>query len=613
MGDFPSTLDQSNLQGDNGFVLKGANACARAGCTVSGTGDINGDGIDDFVIGSQDASGLPVPDGVFVVFGRQTSFPSEIDLSELDGSNGFTFISGDQGAAAGDLNGDGLHDLIISDDWSRSFVVFGNRGGLPAVFDYNSLDGENRLVIYGGGRSVSGAGDVNGDGLDDVVIGTTGTQSYILFGATKFPASLDLADLDGRNGVTLTGAIASARSVSGAGDVNGDGVDDLIVGTDVFWYSAESYVVFGRSSVPPAFVRSLGDINENGTPEYVVLYQFGDIKRATVVDATTSGAALNQFEFEAEGRMVDFDPLADFSGNNIPELAALIAGSATAEVRDALSGRSEQPLSQFAFAPPRLFPIDMAIIPAQSGSGAPELAMLGRGSTKVEIRDAASGDLVENVWFPERFTPRQVLSFPDLNGNGTADIGAVLTSSSETDQVFVKDSVTGAAISNLKARRGYTDYELRQVLVVADRDGNGAPEVAMLLLDPATGDTTVWIADALTGNRVTRLGGFGKRFAPIKLAVVEDLTGDGVADYALLGRNPDTEAVRVQVKDGVTAKDIQILWYNKSYTPLDIDVIGDINGNAAQEVVLLGEKDNGEVRTFTKDAKTGELLRTRQF
>jgi len=88
------------------------------------------------------------------------------------------------------------------------------------------------------GRSVAGAGDVNSDGFDDLILGAAGPdyagESYVVFGTDAgFAASLDLAALDGSNGFRLLGIDVydfSGYSVDRAGDVNGDGIDDVIIG-----------------------------------------------------------------------------------------------------------------------------------------------------------------------------------------------------------------------------------------------------------------------------------------------------------------------------------------------------------------------------------------------
>jgi hypothetical protein len=284
-GDFGATLDVSSLDGSNGFRLDGAAANDNSGISVSSAGDINGDGFDDVLVGALFAD----PNGdnsgsSYVVFGKATGFDATLDLSSLDGSNGFrlagvTAVDRMKSVSnAGDVNGDGFADVLVgaegadpNGDYSgSSYVVFGKAFGFDATLALSSLDGSNGFRLDGtavidfSGHSVSNAGDVNGDGFADVIVGAPSASSnsnfagssYVVFGkAIGFDATLDLSNLDGNNGFRLDGAAAydaSGYSVSSAGDVNGDGFADLIVGA----FSADpngndsgsSYVVFGKAS-----------------------------------------------------------------------------------------------------------------------------------------------------------------------------------------------------------------------------------------------------------------------------------------------------------------------------------------------------------------------------
>jgi len=255
-----------------------------SGESVSDAGDINGDGFDDLIVGALDADPNGTNSGSsYVVFGQASGFSAAMNLSTLNGSNGFRLdgVAGDRSgrsiSTAGDVNGDGFDDLIVGARYAdsngvnsgSSYVVFGKASGFNAAMNLSTLNGSNGFRLDGvaddfSGDSVSNAGDVNGDGFDDLIVGAQGAgsngpysgSSYVVFGkASGFSAAMNLSTLNGSNGFRLDGEVAydqSGVSVSTVGDVNDDGFDDVIVGasgtdSNGTW-SGSSYVVFGKAS-----------------------------------------------------------------------------------------------------------------------------------------------------------------------------------------------------------------------------------------------------------------------------------------------------------------------------------------------------------------------------
>jgi hypothetical protein len=238
---------------------------------------VNNDGYDDILIGANYASSYAGK--TYLIFGNKTDQISmDISLSDANasfiGESGQDY-SGISVAGAGDVNNDGYDDILIgaygNDDGGtnagKTHLIFGNKTDQISM-DISLSDADASFIGEASsdysGRSVAGAGDVNGDGYEDILIGaygnddggTTAGKTYLIFGNEINQISMDisLSDTDA-SFIGEASSDYSGWSVAGAGDVNNDGHDDILIGA----YNASSeagktYLMFGWATPPGAFV-----------------------------------------------------------------------------------------------------------------------------------------------------------------------------------------------------------------------------------------------------------------------------------------------------------------------------------------------------------------------
>lgn len=250
----------------------GEHAGDMSGMYISGAGDVNGDGYDDFVVGApaSDAGGSSRGQA-YLILGRPSGWVNDVNLSNVNAS----FVGEADGDSAGnvvgvgDVNGDGYDDIVVAalqndeggKDAGQAYLILGSHSGWSMNTSLSSSDasfiGEN--AGDRAGQRVAGAGDVNGDGYDDILIGSYSNDDggenagkvYLVLGKAS-GWSMDTSLSSASASFIGEDADDSAARCAGAGDVDGDGYDDILIGavtdSDVDEYAGQVYLVLGRAS-----------------------------------------------------------------------------------------------------------------------------------------------------------------------------------------------------------------------------------------------------------------------------------------------------------------------------------------------------------------------------
>ncbi len=308
-GGWGTTFDLS--QSDATFV--GEQQGDLLGYSVMGVGDVDGDGLADFVLGAPDNSRQASYAGAaYLYFGRESAdWGSQLNVGTAD-----VIFTGDLAdmragtsiAQVGDVNGDGLSDLLVGGSHTgpngaragRAYLVLGRpRSHWPTELILGAADawfkGEPGEEA---GTRVAGAGDVNGDGFTDFLVGapvTGGGRVYLLLGGSALPWGKNTA-LTHADAIFL-GAVPGDRagiSIASAGDVNRDGLNDVLIGADFSDEggdrSGKVYLVLGRANA-----------------------DWGQAFGLEGADASFIGAGPRNFAGVAVA------PASDFTGDGIPD------------------------------------------------------------------------------------------------------------------------------------------------------------------------------------------------------------------------------------------------------------------------------------------------------
>lgn len=495
-------------------------------------------------------------------------------------------LSGVSVASAGDVNGDGLNDLIVggfnsnpsAGHWaSRSYVVFGQTATTTVNLSAITA-GVGGFVINGsvandvGGVSVASAGDINADGLADLIIGDTvgaytslnpNGHSYVVFGKTG-TAAVDLSAL-GAGGFVINGQTAgdqSGISVASAGDVNGDGLPDLIVGAiGAGSWAGSSYVVFGKTDTTPINLSTIAA----GTGGFVI-----------------NGQAVDDWSG------ISVAPAGDVNNDG---LADIIVGAFQSDPTAGVdAGRSY-------------------VVFGKVGTTAVNLSSVATGTGGFVINGQAAGDQ----------SGISVASAGDVNGDGFADVivGAFQsdptagTDAGRSYVVFGTASTAAINLSSIAAGTGgfvingeaKNDASGISVASAGDFNGDGLADLLVGAKDATpsssrayagrtylvfgkTDTTAINLSAIANGTGGFVINGDNKEdFSGLSVAAAGDVNADGYADLIIGAPQNDaiaTDAGRSYVIFGSN---------NSIFRQTAVDQVGTVNadtltGTAASETII---------------------------
>jgi len=528
-------IPSDSLQTDalNSFVLSGQASLDYYGLCVAKAGDVNGDGFDDIIVGSP-LNSIPgtYAGRAFLYYGGpyMSDVPAIIFSGEASGD-----MFGGTVAGAGDLNGDGYSDIIIGAPYNS------NKGKVYIYYGGPGINVSYNAAILGStagdwfGTSVASAGDVNGDGLADFIVGANGNDAaannagaaYLFYGRTNGLYTYNLM-------FTGTGAgDGFGTMVSSAGDVNGDGYDDVIVaaslndagGTD----AGRVYCYFGGASmnniVDVTFtgqagsdefgkgISSAGDVNGDGYDDVIIGAPYND------GGATNAGRAYIFYGGSSMDNIADKTITSTYANTNFGYSVAGIGDVNGDAFADVIVGIPQSNRTATAY-------------------GAADVYF---GGTNMDVYP----DILLNGPGANSGFGYSVASAGDLNGDGYFDfiVGAPYNNGYDIGKTFIyKNSLTGNDIADIEFTNGGATITFfgRQAINAGDMNGDGYDDILISAYDNNEGVAFLYLGGAqlnTTADLIFYEHEVGTSLYGETITALGDINGDNFDDVLITDPN----------------------------------------------------------------------------
>jgi len=580
---YPLTVDP--LATTPSWTASGEAMYGGFGYSVATAGDVNGDGYSDVVVGAPSAD----DDGKAYLFLGSASGLAATASWTASGEAADDFF-GFSVATAGDVNGDGYSDVVVgapsADDDGKAYLFLGSASGLAATASWTA---EGEATEYYFGCSVATAGDVNGDGYADVVVGAEGNEgyfgkAYLYLGSASGPVATASWTAAGEDWGDYFGC-----SVAMAGDVNGDGYSDVVVGArrndEAFSGAGKAYLYLGGASGLSA-TPSWTAVGEAAGDEFgCSVATAGDVSGDGYADVVV-GAYDHDEAYNSAGKAYLY--LGSASG-----LSAAASWTAAGEAADDYFGYS------------------VATAGDVNGDGYADVVVGARGSTSEAGKatlylGSASGLEATASWTAageaaDNFFGSSAATAGDVNGDGYADVvvGAY-GNTSGTGKAYVYlggTSDLSAAAPWTASGENNSDHFGTWVAAAGDVNGDGYTDVVVGAYGNTSYTGKIYLfpgsASGLEATASWTAAGeaAGDRFG-YSAATAGDVNGDGYADvvtgafnhtgatgkaYLFLGSASGLEATASWTAAGEAAGD---------YFGYAAATAGDVNGDGYADVVV---------------------------
>lgn len=568
---------------------------------------------------------------------------AQAPLYTFTGSTPLEFF-GNSVASAGDVNADGFDDLIIGatrndtagPDYGAAFV----RSGKDGTILY-SFFGNNTVSLFG--EAVSGAGDVNGDGYDDLIVGASRDEANLTYAGSAFVFSgSDGAMLYSWSGTFLNDQFG--RVVSRAGDVNGDGFDDVIVGApETGAGSGSAYVYSGRDGAllyswsglitthrMGASVSAAGDVNADGFDDVVVgVPGYGFFEGAAFVYSGLNGAILYQFlgsaSFDQLGRSVG--GAGDVNDDGFDDVVLAAAGIAAVYVHSGLDGSVLYTFNGGGFGQTvsgagdvNSDGYDDVIV------GTPTASPNGASSGSVSIYSGADGSelFTKSGTVADDRLGASVSSAGDVNGDGFDDVilGApepFASGGAGRAEVYALAPVALELAQVLAAPFSGSWAQASSVARAGDVNGDGFDDVIVgAPFDPSSSQSgSAKVHSGLDGSVLHSFVGnsAGDRFG-LSVSGAGDTNGDGIDDLIIGAPYDDPNGSASGSAFVYSGLDGSLLYTFTGNTQdnefgSSVSGAGDVNGDGFDDVIV-GEYRNtfSTGKAYVFSGQNGSVLHT---